>query len=503
MTSDFSRFQKAIVPNPPVNRQTVSTNAQDVSQASKKQPYPQRYHTHPSPSQVTVPEGGRGTSENILSQGIGRLTIATQPHNNQTINVVLFGEPGVGKSSVVNLIARKNIARVPSGIDGCTLQSSRYDISMDDMNICVFETVGLQEPEFRGNGYLAVLEKAYEFVNKLGAAGGVHLLLLCMRRSRLTATTQNNYRLFSEVAFQKRVPIALVVTGLEGEVDMEDWWTKNKADMERYGLKSNGHACVTTVSDRTLLQDQNYAESQRRIRELLKSCRLKTPASLPESQDWFLHLGIGIKQFIDKNGKLTRGDIMNTLTTRLKLDSRTAQRFLDMMERGGVQQSGRSAESRTQDGPLAGIARQDSKGVADPSKSDTTRRSRGLDSGKGSDEPQRAGLAEITRTAHATDMGKRDHVPLRRRTTGEVGAVQSPYSNKVAAEPRKVNAATETYSRSEMDVSMEEMLRNFPRDLTGHVTRSSKFPFTSGGYGDIYRGKFSMSGKSIDKLDSC
>ncbi|KAF8556075.1 hypothetical protein OG21DRAFT_1409788, partial [Imleria badia] len=201
---------------------------------------------------------------------MGRLTISTQPHNNPTINVVLFGEPGVGKSAVVNLIARKNVVRVLSGVHGCTMQSTRYDIPIDNTNFCVFETVGLEEPEIRGDGYLAALEKAYEFVHKLGAAGGVHLLLFCMRATRLTATTQSNYRLFTEVVVPTKVPIALVVTGLEREVEMEDWWTKNKTPVERYGLRSDGHVCITTVTDRTPHQDRNYSESQKRIRELLK-----------------------------------------------------------------------------------------------------------------------------------------------------------------------------------------------------------------------------------------
>ncbi|KAF8838777.1 kinase-like protein, partial [Paxillus ammoniavirescens] len=38
----------------------------------------------------------------------------------------------------------------------------------------------------------------------------------------------------------------------------------------------------------------------------------------------------------------------------------------------------------------------------------------------------------------------------------------------------------------------------YPRDLTGHVVREGGEPFTSGGFGDVYRGKLCLSERSID-----
>ena len=42
---------------------------------------------------------------------------------------------------------------------------------------------------------------------------------------------------------------------------------------------------------------------------------------------------------------------------------------------------------------------------------------------------------------------------------------------------------------------------NFPHDLTGHVTKSSRYPVASGGYGDIYKGTLNARGGSIDVRD--
>ncbi|KAF8441410.1 P-loop containing nucleoside triphosphate hydrolase protein [Boletus edulis BED1] len=273
MTSDssikaqLSSKVKSMISYPLSFRQaTYTTTPGDGSQSSVKQ----SMGTFRRSSTNLLTGNPEAKSDNGTASAAGDSSLPTQP---RSINVVLFGETGVGKSSVINLIARKEVAQVSSDVNGCTMQSTRYDISFDDMNFTIFDTIGLEEPQMGVNGYLKAIEKAYELVARLGAAGGIHLLLFCMRGGRITATTQSNYRLFCECLCSTKVPIALVFTGLEREVEMEDWWLRNKNHIEHYGIKSNGHACITAVQDDTPGEDLKYTESQRKIRELLKILR--------------------------------------------------------------------------------------------------------------------------------------------------------------------------------------------------------------------------------------
>ncbi|KAF8135599.1 hypothetical protein EV363DRAFT_1321005 [Boletus edulis] len=264
----------------------------------------------------------------------GDSSLPTQP---RSINIVLFGETGAGKSSVINLIARRAIARVSSDVNGRTIQSTRYDISFDDLNFAIFDTIDLEEPQMGVNGYLKAIEKAYELVARLGAAGGIHLLLFCIRAGEITATTQSNYRLFYENLCSTKVPIALVFTGLEREVEMEDWWLRNKTHIEHYGIKSHGHACITAVQDDTPGEDLKYIESQRKIRELLKTCALQNDHFSPELHPWFARLGRGLRSFIEKRKNPKRRDVMRVLTHRCKLDPETAKKIASMMEKGDTE----------------------------------------------------------------------------------------------------------------------------------------------------------------------
>ena len=338
-------------------------------------------------------------------------------------------------------------------------------------------------------------------------------MLFCIRADRLTATTQSNYRLFSKVVFQTKVPIALIVTGLEGEREMEDWWARNRTLVEHYGLKCDEHACITTVTDRSARQNYNHGESQKKIRELLKNYRLTTPTSLPEPRDWFIRLGNGIQQFIDKRyQKPTRGDITNTLTHRLKLDPQTIQGFLSMMERGDAQLS-RGGVGRPQGAPSARGNQRDLEAEAGPS------RRRELDAGK---RPQRSASLDTVHPRNPLDSGKRNNEPPTRKATGEQPIAQSPsrYWNageedrggrwddnarrgemttgKAKVEPLKANMPMETYTKSPTDLSMDDIRLNFPHDLTGYVTRSDQYAFASGSFGDVFRGMFNVRGKLIE-----
>ncbi|KAF8547269.1 hypothetical protein OG21DRAFT_1388765, partial [Imleria badia] len=129
----------------------------------------------------------------------------------------------------------------------CTLDASEYQFQLGGTTIRLWDTVGLEEPEKDPNAYVGAVEKAVQLIRRLNATGGISLFLFCIRGNRVTATTQSNYRLFYEVLGKKEVPIALAVTHLEREPDMEEWWQRNGKTLEKSGIHSAAHACITTL----------------------------------------------------------------------------------------------------------------------------------------------------------------------------------------------------------------------------------------------------------------
>ncbi|KAI6032791.1 P-loop containing nucleoside triphosphate hydrolase protein [Pisolithus orientalis] len=238
-----------------------------------------------------------------------------------TLNIILFGETGVGKSSVINLIAGRQVAKVSPDADGCTMNSTDYEFTVGSRTITIWDTVGLEEPQMGVNGYYAAIVKAFNLIQKLSRAGGVDLLLFCIRGNRITATTQSNYRLFYEVLCDKRVPIALVVTHLEREYRMEDWWGRNEGNIERYGIRSAGHACVTGITDK----EEKFRESREAISRLLSQHDSRGRFAMPP-EPWLTRLLQHLASLVSTNSSWGK-DFSRVLTKRCGLDVETAHRL--------------------------------------------------------------------------------------------------------------------------------------------------------------------------------
>ena len=251
----------------------------------------------------------------IINQSIQLRTLPPKD-----LHVLLFGETGVGKSSLINLLAGWQMASVSPDSAPCTLDSTEYQFQLGSTTIRLWDTVGLEEPEKGPHGYVGAIEKAVQLIRRLNASGGISLFLFCMRGNRITATTQSNYRLFYEILGKKEVPMALAVTHLEREAsDMEDWWVRNSKLLEKNGIHSAGHACITALEGHA-----RYAESRNILQGLLARFDDQGKFSMP-SEAWLGRILKGLGSLVEKS--FPRGkDLVRILTKRCSLDSDVAQR---------------------------------------------------------------------------------------------------------------------------------------------------------------------------------
>ncbi|KAG1771140.1 P-loop containing nucleoside triphosphate hydrolase protein [Suillus placidus] len=179
-----------------------------------------------------------------------RSTYSQQGHQGRPRNVVLYGESGVGKSSLINLITGCDAAKTSPDALACTTTHAPYDVTISGQCFRLWDTAGLNEGS-EGTVPAVMAERNLTmFLRGLNQEDGVHLLIYCVRGTRATKALQTHYKIFSAIIHDSKVPTIIVVTCLEDfRPAMTEWWHKNKDELATYGMQFSGYACVTALKD--------------------------------------------------------------------------------------------------------------------------------------------------------------------------------------------------------------------------------------------------------------
>jgi len=204
-------------------------------------------------------------------------------------NVILFGETGGGKSSIVNLLAGSEVAPTASSARGCTFQSQRYQVDFPDSSFHIYDTAGLNEGETGSVPSADAIIQLYSLLQSLDT--GVNLLVFCMRGPRLRSVAHDNWRFFQDIVCQKKVPIVLVITGLEHEDVMDRWWLDNKSAFQEQGMFPHGVACITAIKGKNNAFEAEYKESRVKMEHILTKCVLEKPWKI-QPVEWFREITV-------------------------------------------------------------------------------------------------------------------------------------------------------------------------------------------------------------------
>lgn len=201
-------------------------------------------------------------------------------------NILFFGETGVGKSSVINMLSGMEIAGTSGDAVGCTFENTGYTICIpsigetkDAKEIMVWDTAGLNEDE---NGTIppeTAMENLHRLVENLKS--GLNLLVYVVRGCRLGKVIKPNYDIFVTGICRGKVPVVLVITGCEDESPMENWWSDNKGILDAHGLYFKDHACITSSRGKLKggvhLLEEEYQESEEAVRRVVMDNLLASP----------------------------------------------------------------------------------------------------------------------------------------------------------------------------------------------------------------------------------
>ena len=208
----------------------------------------------------------------------GNSTIASPP-----VNVIIFGESGVGKSSIINMLVGERVAAVSNQVLGCTYTNDKFRATIAGREVMLYDTAGLNEAEAGTVSHERAIQNLRSLVNDLKT---VNLLVYCIRGARFRKLIAKNYKFICNniCGRHRKVPVLLVITGLENEDNMDDWWEDNKGDFS--GMEFCGHACITAIrgnrskdDSRYIFQDQ-YDTSKKKLMQLLEDHAFKSSITI-------------------------------------------------------------------------------------------------------------------------------------------------------------------------------------------------------------------------------
>jgi GTP-binding protein EngB required for normal cell division len=199
-------------------------------------------------------------------------------------NVVIFGNSGVGKSSLINMLAGHKMAETSDGLLGCTFESRKYTITINEEKVNVWDTPGLDEGTRGRVSPRMAKQNLTKLLRELRSENGIHLLVYCFRGQSAPQSLARNYVFFCSALYRKEVPIVAVVTGLEQEpYSMNDWWTRCGEQLAKYNMHFDDHACVTTIDMDELrgsVFEDRSTESQLLVRKLIINNCHRLPTQL-------------------------------------------------------------------------------------------------------------------------------------------------------------------------------------------------------------------------------
>ncbi|KDQ62067.1 hypothetical protein JAAARDRAFT_189442 [Jaapia argillacea MUCL 33604] len=225
----------------------------------------------PATTAPVLPKQGRDEATIPPNMKAGSPT----PQPSSYPNVIIFGESGAGKSSIVNMLAGKEITETSGDLLGCTFESRQYTVDLPDRAINIFDTAGLNEGLDGTVTSVDAIKNLYKLVHSM--ENGVNLLVYVVRGPRIRQSTRNNYYMFYEAFCRKEVPIVLVVTGLEQEASRDAWWERNASVFQECGMHFEGHACVVGTRGRRMMFEKEYEESREDVVDLITRTCLSRP----------------------------------------------------------------------------------------------------------------------------------------------------------------------------------------------------------------------------------
>jgi GTP-binding protein EngB required for normal cell division len=240
-------------------------------------------------------------------------------------NIIVFGETGAGKSSVINMLDGSPNAPVSNGAAAAAVQDICYQRTIGEKTFNVFDTAGFNQG---AAGTVSPPEAIKMLHNLCLRDDGISLLVFVMRAPAIPSTAHQIYKIFYEIVCDKKIPIVIVITGLEMDGDMDEWFANNEEAFREQGMTFKGNACITAMNIPVGGRTNAYEESKKKVERLILDHVTKEPLKIhgPSRKSWFADVVGRVAAMLGL--KSTASDLRQLLKT-CRLTDQAAKQLAD------------------------------------------------------------------------------------------------------------------------------------------------------------------------------
>lgn len=140
--------------------------------------------------------------------------------------ILIIGERGAGKSSLINLLAAKKLADINHDATKCMFQSTTYQATHNGKTFELIEIVGLSEG---GQGSIQPYDSLKMLIDFIDHnKSGFNCILFVMPSRPITEVFKNNHDLLCRNILQGKTPAILFVGHCESDEPINSWIRKEQ-----------------------------------------------------------------------------------------------------------------------------------------------------------------------------------------------------------------------------------------------------------------------------------